>query len=72
MNLYFRAALCLFLAGLLLLSLTGCGTIPEGTFDNRIACTVAGDRAYVVSLYGPVGLASEIAEPDSQVICAAR
>jgi hypothetical protein len=49
--------------------LAGCGSLPEGVLDNRVVCTVAQDKAYVVSLYGPVGLASEIAAPDAEVIC---
>ncbi len=51
--------------------LSGCVTIPglEGKLDNRVACTAARDKAFVVSEYGPVGVASTIAKADADVIC---
>lgn len=53
---------------LLSLTLTGCATL-EGRLDNRVVCTVAKDKAFVVSEYGPVGIAATIAEKDRAVIC---
>ena len=48
--------------------LTGCAT-PIGTFDNRLTCSLARDKAYVASLYGPVGITAEIAKADAAVVC---
>ena len=53
---------------LLALTLTGCATL-EGKIDNRVACTVGKDRAYVVSEYGPIGISSVISQKDAAVIC---
>lgn len=52
----------LLLAALLLL--TGCVTM-----DNRVACTVAMDKAFFISQYGGLGISSEIAEADAEAIC---
>lgn len=54
----------------LLVMLAGCSTIG-GTFDNRLTCSLAGDKAYVASLYGPVGVTAEIAKADAAVACKA-
>ena len=48
--------------------LSGCAT-PIGTFDNRLTCSLARDKAYVASLYGPVGITAEIAAADAAVVC---
>lgn len=50
---------------------SGCASFGQGQFENRIVCTVAGDGGFVVSRYGQIGIASEIAEQDSKIICAA-
>lgn len=52
-----------------LLSLSACGSIPNGTFDNRAACTMDGAKAYFLSLYGPVGVSAEISAKDAAVMC---
>ena len=49
---------------LFVLLFSGCAN-----FENRLVCTVANDRAYVVSLYGPVGIGTQIAQKDSAIIC---
>ena len=50
--------------------ITGCGTFDGLTFENRIACTVAGDKAVIVSEYGGwVGISSTISEKDLPHIC---
>lgn len=51
-------------------SLSGCITLPQGSFDNRVVCTVARDEAYVVSKYSGVGISNKIADVDREVICA--
>ncbi len=58
-----------FVLILSLLSLTGCATFEGAMLENRIVCTVAKDEAHVVSKYGPLGIASRIAEADRAGIC---
>jgi hypothetical protein len=43
---------------------SGCSTLTK-EFDNRLACDSAG-KAYVVSMYGPLGIASKV---DDQLFC---
>lgn len=50
------------------LALSGCAT-TSGVLDNRLACTVAKDELYIVSLYGPIGVASKISAKDQAVVC---
>ncbi len=54
---------------LLTASLSGCGTSPKW-LDNRLVCTLNRDGAFVVSRYGPLGIASTVAAEDAAVICA--
>lgn len=44
--------------------LTGCGTL-KGTFENRLTTTLAGDRVFITSLYGPVGITTELSADDA-------
>ena len=53
---------------LLALLLSGCETLGRG-FENRIACSADGARGFFVSLYMRVGVASVLADDDTQVIC---
>ena len=53
---------------LILVFLAGCSTL-KGKLENRVSCTVGKDKAFVVSEYGPLGVASTIAEIDRQAIC---
>lgn len=54
----------------LVVLLSGCATFGlDGKLDNRVVCTVAKDKAFVVSEYGPVGISSTIADQDRAVIC---
>lgn len=57
---------------LLLLALTlplaACGTL-DGKLENRIVFTPQCDRGFVASLYGPVGLTSEVAQSDVRALC---
>lgn len=48
--------------------LGGCSTTP-GLLANRLTCTVAGDKAFVTSLYGPIGITAEISKADAAEIC---
>jgi hypothetical protein len=49
-------------------ALSGCATL-DGPLENRVACTVAKDKAFVVSQWGAVGITGQIAEADRQVVC---
>lgn len=59
-----KLALTLFAA----LALTGCTTL-DGKLENRIACTVAKDKAFIVSEYGPVGISATVSPKDAAVVC---
>ena len=50
------------------LLLSGCATRPEA-LENRLVCTVSGDGAMVVSMWGSIGLASKIAPRDGKLVC---
>ncbi len=59
-----RAAV-VFLAALL----SGCASL-EGQLENRLACTVARDSMFVVSMYGRwIGIATVIADRDRPAGC---
>lgn len=48
--------------------LAGCSSLSQ-SLENRLACAVAGDKAFTVSQYGPVGISSTIAAADTAVVC---
>lgn len=58
----------LFALTILALTLSACGTL-DGKFENRLACAVAKDKAYVVSEYGSVGISSTISSKDAIIVC---
>ncbi len=43
----------------------GCASKP-GRFDNVLVMTLSGDRAFVSSLYGPVGITAELRAEDAR------
>lgn len=49
------------------LPLCGCSSL-KGTFENRITTTMTGDRAFVTSLYGPLGITAELSPEDAAEI----
>jgi len=51
------------------LSLVGCATSRPTFLENRVVCTVAKDKAFVVSQWGPVGVTATLSEKDQAVIC---
>lgn len=51
-----------------MLALTGCASL-DGKLENRVVCTVAGDKAMVVSEWGLIGVASTVSEKDRAAIC---
>lgn len=55
----------------LLLQLAGCGSTP-GRFDNVLVMTLAGDRAFISSLYGPFGITAELRAADARELLAMR
>ena len=48
-------------------TLAGCGT--TAAFDNVATCSLDRDRAFVASLYGPIGVTAEIRKQDALVMC---
>lgn len=64
----------LIVAGLLVACLlSGCLAVFEGSMQNRITTTLDCKRGFVTSLYGPIGLTSEIDKADVAYLpCAAR
>lgn len=52
-------------------ALTGCGSVP-GRFDNLLTVSLSGDRAFVTSLYGPIGITAELRAADAREILAMR
>lgn len=45
-------------------ALAGCST--AGKFDNVLVTTLSGDRAFVSSLYGPIGITAELRAEDAR------
>lgn len=54
-----------------ILSLSGCANFRTEYLGNRVTCTVAKDKAYVTSIWGWLGISSEIVTKDTVVICGA-
>jgi hypothetical protein len=53
------------------LATAGCASVDH--LQNRVTTTLACDRAFVASLYGPIGITSEIDKRDlAEMPCAAR
>ena len=44
--------------------LPGCSSL--GKFDNVLVVSLTGDRAFVSSLYGPIGITAELREADAR------
>lgn len=59
-----KIAIVITAAAFLVLTMTGCAQ-----FENRVACTVSGDKAYLVSEYMRLGISAEVATKDAQRIC---
>lgn len=61
-----------FLSAIILaVSLTGCSsflTKPEA-LANRVSCTAAKDKGFINSMWGWIGISSEIDEKDTKEIC---
>lgn len=55
------------LAVLAAVALAGCGTL-QGKFENALTFTLTGDRVFVTSLYGPIGITSELREADAAAL----
>lgn len=56
---------CYFLGSLLILLLTsGCAGTKLDTFDNRLSLSLAGDKLFINSMYGPLGITSEVSDKD--------
>lgn len=48
--------------------LAGCSTSPKW-LENRVACTVDGTEAHVLSKWGPVSIGARLAESDAAAVC---
>lgn len=58
---------------LLIPLLSGCLAVLDGKMQNRITTTLDCKRAFVASLYGPIGITSEIDGADVAYLpCAAK
>lgn len=55
------------LAAAATLAIGGCGTL-QGKFENALTFTLTGDRVFVTSLYGPVGITTELREADAAAL----
>ena len=55
-----RVAICIAA-----LVLSACSSNP---LTNRLSMTLAGDEAYVNSMYGPIGVTSKIDPKDAEII----
>jgi len=44
--------------------LAGCGTL-DGKLQNVLTTSLTGDRAFLSSLYGPIGITSELRAEDA-------
>ena len=58
---FYRAIAFVAFAFAVVLLFPGCAI---ATFENRLTCTVAGDRTFVASMYGPVGVTTEVSPKD--------
>jgi hypothetical protein len=67
-NITERNKMKLIMLMLTTLVVSGCASL-DGKLENRVACTMAKDKAFVVSEYGPVGISAIISDKDRQVIC---
>lgn len=56
MKKFFPLAVCLLLAG--------CGSLSK-QFENRLVVSLSGDRAFVASMYGPIGITAELSAEDA-------
>ena len=57
-----------YLLTLLLALLSACSTLPED-FENRVACSEAGDEAYTVSKWKWFGFAFDLSKKDLPYLC---
>jgi hypothetical protein len=49
--------------------LAGCASLPGGTMDNAPVCEVGRVRAYVVSMFGWLGVAFKLTDESAATIC---
>ena len=50
------------------LALAGCGTLKD-QFENVPSCAIGEQKAYVISLYGPLGIGSKLTDASAKVMC---
>ena len=69
-HLYQGACCAVFV--LAVLALSGCASMADfsaNRMDNRIACTVAKDKLYALSEWGPVSFGARISDLDRAAVC---
>lgn len=49
--------------------LSACSSFPTGTFDNRVALTIACDEAVTVHNWGPFSIGSRLSQKDADALC---
>lgn len=59
----------IILAALSAPMLSGCLATFDGQIDNNLACTVAKDKLFMVSEWGPIGISSKIRKADTEAVC---
>lgn len=57
------------IAALSAAALTGCLATLDGYIDNNLACTVAKDKLFMVSEWGPLSIGSKIRKADTEAVC---
>ena len=50
------------------LAMAGCSTSRPSWLENRVAVTVDGSQAHVLSMWGPISVGSRIADADARAI----
>lgn len=64
-----KKSMLLTLIAISLVPLSGCTSFNPEMFENRASCAIAGDKAFVNSMYGPVGITSVISPKDTVHMC---
>ena len=53
----------LLVSAFLTIALSGCANSGIN-FDNRLSVSLAGDKLFINSMYGPLGITSEVSDKD--------
>lgn len=61
-------AVVIIALGAIFATLSGCESL-EGKFENIPTCAIGEPKAYVISMYGPVGIGTQLTEKSGKVLC---